>query len=1156
MRKRKRFSLLWIFIPVLLFCFLIVVLFFYLIDPSLYKNILQERLSSSLGREVYIGNAKLNLFKGFGIVFEDIRIRDSSFMFDLLQSERVLLRPSLISLLKKEIHFKEINFDRPKIRIIKYKDGNLNITKIKKQNEEPKKDWSKTLSGLFVGSVTFRDGEIIFLDESIEGKFKTELSALNLYLHPKSSNDLEFRLKAKLLQKKKQGGFSLSGTIQNTDEFDLKKTYSDLKVELQALDISYFWPYLKRFLPFREFSGDLDLSLSYQGRIDGPFNISSKLRLKEPLLDYPQVFFYKLKPRWLNISFNLNSDLKNLIIQRLSLELPEFSIKASGRVYSFGSKDMGIEAEAQSNLFDLSGVKKYIPFKILSPQVSDSIFRAEGEGKVQIASVRLSGKIPEIEHCDRPINKDVLSIELRLNGARVKLPWNFPSLDELNGALVFKEGNLYLNDIEGKILNSRFERLNGAFYNLLNTPILSLKSEGILNISDLSSLRGSGLLSQTLLKGLSNINILSGKADYQISLRCLLKEPFNIEHRGIFLLSKLRINHRDIPFDIDIDRATIDLSNNEVRISDAKVMFGESSFLINGKWKKGEKFSPFEFIGKGNLNLKKVSNLFQSSIIPKSVREKIGSIESLSGRGEVSFKIHNLPVDPYYFYNIGFLSKGVSLKQRGISFPLIFKEGVINFSNNDLNFSNAKFLLGKSFLELSGSFRGESMNLSILGNTELKSILDFLKSPLLPDKLRSEIKTIKDASGDVEWNLKLSGKIDSLGNALKEGVIRLKGISLIHEDILLPIANLEGSIQLTPEKIHTEGLKARVGDSQIEVKGSIPRINNPLSRQIKFPLSFNISSKRLDLDSILPKKEETKEPFSFGRLKDLLSNLSIDGRFRVLEGRFKALNYKEMEGVIKTVDNKILLQPFQSKLDGGDIWGEGWIESIDKGLRFEIKPRISNIELKSFLRTLLTIDDEEKILIRGKLHIYKVELRGEGESFEKLKETLSGGLRLEIDDGVIERFNILSKIFSILNISQIFSGRLPDLKTKGLPYHKITANIHFKDGVAQTEDLIVESDAMRITMVGRLDLVKNLIDVKIGIHPLVTVDKILSKIPVAGYILTGKDKAFLSYFYEVKGNLDDPKIEAIPLRTIGETFFGVIKRLLETPLRPFKKGEE
>jgi len=181
-------------------------------------------------------------------------------------------------------------------------------------------------------------------------------------------------------------------------------------------------------------------------------------------------------------------------------------------------------------------------------------------------------------------------------------------------------------------------------------------------------------------------------------------------------------------------------------------------------------------------------------------------------------------------------------------------------------------------------------------------------------------------------------------------------------------------------------------------------------------------------------------------------------------------------------------------------------------------------------------------------------LRGEGEDFQKMKESLNGSLRFEVEKGMIERWRTLSTIFSILNVSQLFMGRLPDLKTKGLPFHQIQANFFVKDGIASTDDFIVESDAMRITLTGKVNLGKNTIDARIGVHPLVTIDTILSSIPIAGYILTGKDKGFISYFYEVKGNLDDPKIEAIPFKSVEESTWGIIKRLLETPLRPFQKN--
>lgn len=214
------------------------------------------------------------------------------------------------------------------------------------------------------------------------------------------------------------------------------------------------------------------------------------------------------------------------------------------------------------------------------------------------------------------------------------------------------------------------------------------------------------------------------------------------------------------------------------------------------------------------------------------------------------------------------------------------------------------------------------------------------------------------------------------------------------------------------------------------------------------------------------------------------------------------------------------------------------------------------MEAEAFVRAFLQKGREEKVALTGRVHIDKVELRGEGENFQKLKESLNGSLRLEMEKGVIKKFNVLSKIFSILNVSQLFKGRLPDLTTRGLPYHQIIAHIQVKDGIASTEDLVIDSDAMKITLFGRFDVGKKVIDAKVGIHPLVTIDTVLSNIPIAGYIITGKDKAFVSFIYEVKGDMENPEIEAIPVKSMGEGFLGIIRRLLETPLRPFQKDSK
>ena len=314
-----------------------------------------------------------------------------------------------------------------------------------------------------------------------------------------------------------------------------------------------------------------------------------------------------------------------------------------------------------------------------------------------------------------------------------------------------------------------------------------------------------------------------------------------------------------------------------------------------------------------------------------------------------------------------------------------------------------------------------------------------------------------------------------------------------------------------------------------------------------------MTSPRLDLDPLLPKREESSQT-SFEKVREWLSNWSVDGRVEVTAGKYHGLHYENLKGEMKTINGTLFIRPFQFQSDGGDFWGEGWIQPTERGLRFEFRPRISNMESKSFIRTLFGKGEEERVIITGRVHVDKVVLSGEGENFQKISESLSGGLRFEIEKGMIERWKTLSRIFSILNVSQLFMGRLPDLKTKGLPYHSMRATFQIKDGIASTKDFLVDSDAMKITITGKVDLGKSSVDAMVGVHPLVTIDKILSNVPIAGYILTGKDKGFISFFYEVKGNRDDPKIESVPLKSIEEPTWGIIKRLLLTPLRPFQNN--
>ena len=1169
--RRRKWALLWILIPIIIVGAFILLLTSYFLDPALYRNVLQKSLTTALDREVSIGTAKLSLWDGVGMTFEDFRIRDPSLTFDLLQSKRLILKVKLFPLLKREIKWKRIVVDRPTLRIVRDKNGQFNLFSSHPLTGEKRKETHQNvleaLSSLSGCSLTIRGGEVFFSDESLgDSPLKTEIRSFNFELPKMAIREaFPFHINGKIVHSKKDGQFSVHGTLQNIPEdMDFSKGRIDAEVKIKGIETLHFWPYLEAVLPMKRISGILDLHGQYRGDLHGPFKTSAKITMKDVVFDYPEVFSFILKPKWLNLNFEAEYDTKNFKIPQFLMELPELWVKAKGRVYDIGSKEMGMEAEASTSPFDIAEGKKFIPFRIIAPPVSDRLFRSEGKGSFQAVSIKLSGKLPEIDHCDQPANAHVLSIEAKLDGAQLKLPWDFPILENLKGRLLFQKGDLHISDVEGSIFHSTLEKANLTFFELLHIPTLQLECQGNFDLKDLPSFAKIEGIPEDFSRTLSSIHIVSGEARYSLSAKGLLKDPIRFQQLGIYQLSRARFTHRQIPFPIQIGEGRLELSHNDLKWSETRVTFDHSSLTTNGLWRHGEKNPSLEIMAEGKMDLGDLFALLHAPPFPEEVRSKTDGFESLSGISRFSFKGKSTSGAERFSYEGEFFPREASLVQKGNPLPLILKEGEISFSNSGIGFSKTRVQSGSSSLVLDGWIRGENVNLSTGGALDLKQLFSLMKSPLFPDQIRSQVEGIQELSGRAVVRLKWQGKMEDWIGAFKEGEIRLRGIDLQHREIPVPLSRFEGFISATPGQIRFDDLKGKIGDSPITVSGALSRrspsssassqkVGEGLGLAESGRFSFQISSPHLDLDPLFPKRKEPS-PISFEKIRDGLSKWSIDGKIKVDQAKYRSFQCQDLNVEMKTTDGRLFFSSLQFKANGGDLWGEGWVKPTENGIRIEIKPRVSNMEARAFIRALFEKGEEERVMITGRVHIDKVELRGEGENFGRMKESLNGGLRFEMENGVVERFNILSKIFSILNVSQLLKGRLPDLKTKGLPYHQIRANFHVKDGVATTEDFLVDSDAMRITLLGKIDLGKNLIDARIGVHPLVTIDTILSSVPIAGYILTGEDRGFISYFYQVKGNLDDPKIEAIPFKFVEESTWGIVKRLLGTPLRPFQKG--
>ena len=174
-------------------------------------------------------------------------------------------------------------------------------------------------------------------------------------------------------------------------------------------------------------------------------------------------------------------------------------------------------------------------------------------------------------------------------------------------------------------------------------------------------------------------------------------------------------------------------------------------------------------------------------------------------------------------------------------------------------------------------------------------------------------------------------------------------------------------------------------------------------------------------------------------------------------------------------------------------------------------------------------------------------LTSEGEDAAEFWRNLNGGLTLAMREGQIGRYTVTAKILALLNMAQLLDLKGPEFAEEGMPYQRLTADIKIARGVARTENLVIDSRAMKVNAVGHVNLAEDTVDLTVAVKPFQNVDRIVTKIPLAGWLLGGKEQSLVVAYYQVTGPLRDPQVTPVPLRSVGRNVFGIFRNLLEIP---------
>jgi len=462
--------------------------------------------------------------------------------------------------------------------------------------------------------------------------------------------------------------------------------------------------------------------------------------------------------------------------------------------------------------------------------------------------------------------------------------------------------------------------------------------------------------------------------------------------------------------------------------------------------------------------------------------------------------------------------------------------------------------------------------------------------------------------GRVQAHIRGSGNPEDFSAMDYSGSINLNAFSFQPAPRLKPVTGIGSTITFQGNSLETGSMSARYGDSPVSLRGRVKSLKNGeaeialTSPQLflrdlnlapaKAPgasirrlhallaigngryavtklsglyntSNFSVSgdytpgtaptanlafySSNLDLDDLLqlamPSEQGGREPQAQAQAP---SRMNLNVKLNVESGTFRKISYSKLNAALHQENGVLSVQGLETRLYDGRMTAKGRIAPANgQERRYDLNFALERVNAENLLQAL----DAGKA-VTGTLNL-SGDLTARGATLAELKRTGSGSVRLKLEKGALRKFSMLSKIFSILNVSQLFRFQLPDMVSNGMPYNDIRGTFTLGDGSLATQDLFINSNAMNITIIGKADIVKEDLNFTIGVQPLQTVDKIVNHIPVVGWLLTGKGKSVVTAYFEAKGKWSDPQVSAIPVKSMAKGVLDVFKRAFQLPVKLF-----
>lgn len=1049
----------------------------YLTGEDYLKDFFLKQLEQNIGRRIDVHRIKLVLFPKIRLELTQVAVHERNSEEVLLSAKRLDLVLRLIPLLRKQVVGKRLLVEEPTLTFRRNRSGHWNV--LDRVNPLPASDDEalQMLGRIFkIREATLVNGTVVVIDEAKPD----EIRSLKL-------ENVDAALQIHLERGEADLRFSaVHNRTGGQAAFSLSGVFK--KGERQALAAEEpskdTWP------------------VQFDGQVE-----AANMGLREAA----DFFGPRPVPDFLQGVVNVRSGIRvvpgvagyDVVLTGLTGNLNQLAVTGKASLSGLLTPQPTFAVTFSSSPVQISDLFSKIPAAWIHPHLPGVMQDREINGKVEVQSATVTGS-----YGDGP----QLSVtgEFHVTEARALLGESRVQAKDVSGNVVVEPGRIRVSNISGLYGTIHMAESKGQVSFLEAGPWLEMEITGTMAAADLLKLLSTTIGSEQLSRVLSSARDVEGMA---VPLFRMVGPIGAVTFAG----GEVKTQHVSLTSSYLPERLTglqgrFIIGEGETQFDQVTGHLGDLTVQVQGGMTGGTSSVFQDFLIRISGDAVHMSQLVPGKAVPAGMIEGLATgLVALSGSTG----------SPHLRGELGLTDAKVTLpgmveKPAGAEATVYFEGDIVQPKNFML--SRLEIAAPPVRLPLKGKILfGEKFSIDAAlatGTVSLSSLPEWIAKGGFEAGILELSLDVKGKGPD--WRAwRTTGWL-----ALTNGLMHAKGADG-------PIQDLYVRLLLTRDAAELKRLSFRVTDSDVSLEGTIRNWTG------KPAITAKIESNQMDIDLLIPKGERAP-------IRDFLEWLAatskVSATASITKGHYKHLKFGGLSARITIQDGVLDVDRVAGQSTNGDLAGR-LVVQLPRG-----EPAEAEVSMRA---TGLAVEDLQKLVgsyrgpISGEARITGT-MRGHGRNPHGLFPTLNGKIDLLMENGRVFKSDerAIWKIISILNLPAVLQGKV-DLEKDGLPYNKTTATITVRNGLMETENLVIDSPIVKITAAGNYDLPTDQVDMVWAVSSFGSYTKFLKTIPLFGRLFAGDRQGFDTAIFSVKGSFQDPDVTYLPMKSFAAGVTGL-----------------